>query len=189
MGKVEKDTSDRSNDMENMTEMHQLPDNADIRSHLEDAYFADSFHTDIQYHGQSAMDVYIDLMQATPKWVTTLMALRNKIVGLFGLKNLGSMTEIDRTKSAADYQVGDKVGIFSLYSKSASEVIVEDRDKHLNVKLSFTIEPNGNKAKVHATSVVHVNNRLGRVYMFFVGPVHKIIVPNSLKQLPYAILS
>ncbi|NOH95987.1 DUF2867 domain-containing protein [Vibrio sp. 99-70-13A1] len=169
--------------------MNQLPDNADIRTHLEDAYFADSFYTDIQYQGQSAMDVYMDLMKATPKWVSVLMALRNKVVGLFGLKNLGNLTDVDTTKLAADYQVGDKIGIFSLYSKSETEVIVEDRDNHLNVKLSFKIEPNGNTAKVHATSVVHVKNKLGRVYMFFVGPVHKIIVPSSLKQLPYAILS
>ncbi|MEO9273389.1 DUF2867 domain-containing protein [Marinomonas sp. 5E14-1] len=56
----------------------------------------------------------------------------------------------------------------------------------MSVKVSFYIEPNGSTACVHASTVVHVNNTFGKVYMFFVAPVHKLIVPSSLKTLPQA---
>jgi hypothetical protein len=36
--------------------------------------------------------------------------------------------------------------------------------------------------KVAITTVVHVNNFLGRFYLFFVVPVHKIIVPALLSR-------
>jgi 3-polyprenyl-4-hydroxybenzoate decarboxylase len=45
------------------------------------------------------------------------------------------------------------------------------------------LEPDGEHAIVHVTTVVHVNNALGKLYMFFVAPLHKIIVPCSLKTL------
>lgn len=112
------------------------------------------------------------------------MSLRNQVVSKLGLKNLGSLSDIDKHKSAADYNVGDRIGVFTLFSSFHNEVILEDRDKHLNVKVSFYVEPNGNTARVYVSTVVHVNNMFGKVYMFFVAPVHKLIVPSSLKSLP-----
>ena len=120
-----------------------------------------------------------------PSWVNALMSLRNQVVSKLGLKNLGSFSNIQQGKLAADYEVGDRVGIFILYDNTHQEVILEDQDKHLGVKLSFYIDPeiDGGSAKVHATTVVHVNNTLGKVYMFLVKPAHKVIVPVTLKRL------
>ncbi|WP_342029478.1 DUF2867 domain-containing protein [Vibrio sp. S9_S30] len=129
------------------------------------------------------MDVCLDLMSQSPQWVNTLMDLRNRIVSVFGLKNLGRMRDLQSNKEAADYRVGDRVGIFTLHSINQQEVILEDDDKHLNVKVSFYLEAQRDNIQVHATTVVHVYNNLGRVYMLFVTPVHKIIVPSSLKTL------
>ncbi|WP_419723785.1 DUF2867 domain-containing protein [Vibrio sinaloensis] len=36
---------------------------------------------------------------------------------------------------------------------------------------------------MYVTTVVHIKNWLGRVYMLPVAPMHKIIVPSSLKAL------
>ncbi|WP_269190055.1 DUF2867 domain-containing protein [Vibrio nigripulchritudo] len=60
---------------------------------------------------------------------------------------------------------------------------MEDDDKHLNVKVSLFLEDKGEYTKVYATTTVHVYNMLGRAYMFFVTPAHKVIVPASLKNL------
>nr|WP_087016987.1 DUF2867 domain-containing protein [Thaumasiovibrio subtropicus] len=53
----------------------------------------------------------------------------------------------------------------------------------LNVQVSFLIEPLGDTTVVHASTSVHVNNDLGKIYMLFVEPMHKIIVPRSLKNI------
>ena len=41
-------------------------------------------------------------------------------------------------------------------------------------------------AEKTVNAVVHVKNTSGKIYMFFVEPIHKIIVPSILKQLPQA---
>lgn len=166
--------------------MEHIPSNTKIKSYVADSYFSDCFSSIIRYKNQSALDVYLLIAREMPRWIDVLMSLRNKIVSKIGLKNLGKLSEIDFSKSSAGYEIGDRVGIFTLYANSHNEVILEDRDKHLNVKVSFYIEPDGDTAKVYASTVVHVNNNLGKVYMFFIGPVHKIIVPSSLKKLPKA---
>ncbi|WP_116899498.1 DUF2867 domain-containing protein, partial [Vibrio parahaemolyticus] len=51
---------------------------------------------------------------------------------------------------------------------------------------SFLLDVIGDKITVHVTTVVHVHNMFGKVYMFFVAPVHKLIVPSSLKTLAQA---
>ncbi|NTS75794.1 DUF2867 domain-containing protein [Catenovulum sp. SM1970] len=161
------------------------PTQARVFELTDDAYFKDSFQCQIDYQGESAFDLYKVMVETMPSWVNKLMALRNKIVKQLGLKNLGQMADFDVSKPESEYQVGDALGIFRIYSISRDELIVEDKDKHLNVRLSFYVEPEreANKAKLIATSVVHIHNNLGRVYMTFVGPVHKRIVPTSMKKI------
>lgn len=160
-----------------------IPENTMLQDSLESAYFVDSFSTKIRYDGQTALDVYFVIAKNTPSWVARLMALRNLIVSKLGLKYLGQMDEFDHSKVSGDFKPGDTIGIFKIAANSKHEVVLEDRDKHLDVRVSFLVEPDGKYAIVHATTVVHVNNLFGKVYMFFVAPIHKIIVPCSLKQL------
>ncbi|MBY4675231.1 DUF2867 domain-containing protein [Marinobacterium arenosum] len=163
-----------------------IPGSSEVWTLMKGAYFYDSHSTKIRYDNQSALDVYFVIVRETPGWVNWLMSMRNKIVSKLGLKNLGHMSDIDFNKPSCDYKVGDRVGIFTVYANSNQEVILEDKDKHLDVRVSFYIEPEGDIATVHASTVVHVKNMLGKVYMFFVAPVHKIIVPTTLKKLPKA---
>lgn len=160
-----------------------LPAEADIHPYLPQAYFADSFSIELPYQGESALQIYFEMVNRTPKWVNVLMDLRNRIVSKLGLKHLGRLGDVDDKKPTEDYQVGDQVGIFSIVSLRHDEIVVEDCDKHLNVRLSFLLVPKGNMATLHATTVVHVKNRFGKIYMFFVAPVHKVIVPKSLNTL------
>jgi len=163
--------------------MAEIPKEAQIYQYVEEAYFSDCFSSSIDGESKTAMDVALDLNKATPKWVDYLMALRNKVVSRIGLKDLGVLSNISKEKAANDYQVGDQVGIFTLHHKAVNEVILEDDDKHLNVKVSLYLEPKDGVVKVSISTVVHVYNRLGRFYMFFVGPVHKIIVPAVIAKL------
>jgi hypothetical protein len=64
------------------------------------------------------------------------MQVRNRIVPMLGLKDIGRMGALDNTKSVKQYQVGDKVGIFSLLFISENEVILGDSDRRSSLDLS-----------------------------------------------------
>lgn len=160
-----------------------IPRSAKINEWLEGAYFSDTFTHYTVNKGQTAMQVWLDMIRKTPPWVDRLMRLRNRLVSLFGIKNLGLLGDVIPAKQACDYLVGDQVGIFQVFYSSERELILEDKDKHLDVKLSLLLKPEGELLKLYVTTVVHVNNRLGKAYMFLVAPVHKKVVPASLAQL------
>ncbi|MGO2512765.1 DUF2867 domain-containing protein [Marinomonas sp. BSi20584] len=164
--------------------MNNPPRKAAISLMTDNAYFMDCFVGYVVNKNQTAMEIWLSMAKEAPEWFNFLMSLRNRIVSCLGLKDLGALGDIISSKQADDYLEGDRVGIFSVFMNEANEVILEDNDKHLNVRLSLYIESEDDVQKVSITTVVHVNNRLGKAYMLFVGPVHKLIVPAILSRLP-----
>ncbi len=153
----------------------EVPYGSEIIKLLPGAYFFDSYQAPFENKNHTAIEIYLSTIRNTPLWVNRLMTLRNKVVSKLGLKDLGHLDELEWSKPVGDYQVGDRVGIFTIYSISEQEVILEDSDRHLDVKLS--IYKNSDEETFSITTIVHVHNLAGRVYMFFVAPVHKRIVP------------
>lgn len=160
----------------------KVPTKSILRRELDTAYFCDCFEKPIKNNDKTALELYLEAVRHMPAWINFLMRLRNRIVGLFGLKNLGQLGDVEKTKDPVDYKVGDRVGIFSIVSITDQEVILGDADKHLSAQISVykNLWP---EHKVSVTTMVHVNNLLGRVYLFFVVPVHKIIVPAMLARM------
>lgn len=146
---------------------------------LPGAYFHDCYQLAVPDDGASALDLYLHVVRQTPRWVNLLMAVRNWLVGLVGLKNLGHLGALDHARPAGDYRVGDRVGIFSLLYETPDEVLLGDSDKHLDVVLSVCKAPHG---AISVSTVVHVHNWLGRLYMLPVTPLHKLIVRSMLKR-------
>ncbi|SDF51775.1 MULTISPECIES: DUF2867 domain-containing protein [unclassified Duganella] len=158
-----------------------IPQQTEISQHLRGADFHDCYTTDLAPTPLSALELYLRVAATTPGWVNAAMALRNRIVQLVGLKNLGLLSDIDPAKPASAYQVGDRVGIFTINYLSEQEVILGDSDKHLNVSLSVCKLP----GKVAISTVVHTRNALGRLYMLFVAPAHRRIVPATLRKASF----
>lgn len=159
-----------------------VPSSSGIAKQLRGADFFDSYEMPLDHRGRPALEIYLDVIRTTPGWFDFLMATRNRLVSLLGLKNLGHLGEVALGKEASAYQVGDRIGIFSLLSASDDEVILGDSDKHLDVKVSFYKLGNGAQESVAVSTVVHIHNLLGRVYMFFVAPLHERIVPAILAR-------
>ncbi len=107
---------------------------------------------------------------------------------MVGLKNLGAFDQIDMSKSEKDYKAGDRVGIFTLISNTFDEVLLGDKDKHLDVTLSVhrAVEDNAGVVVVTFTTVVHVHNLPGRLYMLVVAPMHRMIAPSVLTAVARA---
>lgn len=113
------------------------------------------------------------------------MGARNRIAQSVGLKNLGSLDNLDSTRDPGTYKPGDRVGIFTLFETSFDEVLLGDKDKHLNVVLSVhrVLAPDQQTVQVTLTTIVHVKNWLGRLYMLPVTPAHRIIAPAVLARI------
>jgi hypothetical protein len=158
------------------------PNGSAIRSLLPGAYFHDAWVVEAGDPSLSALDQFLKAAAATPSWVNQLMSLRNTLVGLVGLKNLGSLPSAQPSHS---YRPGQRVGIFTLISATEDEAVLGDSDKHLDVTLSvFKSRPEpGSAVMVTVTTVVHVHNLLGRLYMLPVTPLHKLIVPSVMRAV------
>ena len=61
---------------------------------------------------------------------------------------------------------------------SDEEIILADSDKHLNVEVSVYKV----RSQIAVSTVAHSHNALGRFYRLFVTPLHKRIVPASMRQ-------
>ncbi len=154
-----------------------VPGNSKIHTYLPGADFAGCHVPPAVPVSASALELYLAIMARSPTWFDALMTIRNRVGGIFGIKTLtGGMSS---RQTAAALQIGDRVVMFSLLYQSESEVILEDRDRHLDVKLSLCKLEDGMAA---ISTVVHVHNWLGRAYMFFVAPVHRLIVPIMLAR-------
>lgn len=160
----------------------KVPAKSILRTELDTAYFCDCFEMPIKSNNRTALELYLGAVRHTPKWINFLMRLRNRVVALFGLKDLGQLSDVETAKDPASYKVGDRVGIFSIISMTDQEVVLGDTDKHLNAQVSvYKNSDSGHRVSI--TTMVHVNNLLGRVYLFFVVPVHKVIVPSMLVRM------
>ena len=158
-----------------------VPINSEVFKTLSGSYYSDSYSFCSSKPGRVALQIWIDHASKIPSWVNFLMAGRNKIVSVFGLNNIGHLGDLDANKLLSEYQVGDRVGIFTLLFLSDNEIILGDSDKHLDVNVSVHTEV-GKPHEVSISTVVHVHNFLGKLYMLFVKPMHKLIVPSSIKR-------
>ncbi|WP_434631820.1 DUF2867 domain-containing protein [Chromobacterium sp. CV08] len=157
------------------------PAGSRIAARLAGADFADAWSVRAAEPQLSALGQFLRVAAATPRWVENCMRLRNRVVRLFGLKDLGGLSDV-ATRPPEAFLPGDRVGIFTLLENGEDEVLLGDSDKHLDVVLSVhrARQADGG-AVLTLTTVVHVHNLLGRLYMLPVTPMHRLIAPATLR--------
>jgi hypothetical protein len=128
-------------------------------------------------------DVAKAFLKPRPKWVDTLFTLRNKIVSLFGLKTPNNKMDTERPDNFK-FEVGERVGLFKVFSRTTNELVMGEDDKHLNFRVSLLLkefENDKSTKTITVTTLVIYNNWFGRFYFFPVKPFHKLIVRSGLK--------
>jgi hypothetical protein len=121
-----------------------------------------------------------------PKWIDSLLIVRNKIVGIFGLKTSGQLPDAQQQLNSYKFEVGEQLNIFKLFERTENELILGENDKHLNFRVSLLLEKLGNginERKLSLTTTVKYNNLFGRIYFLPVKPIHNIIVKISIKEI------
>jgi Protein of unknown function (DUF2867) len=171
--------------MNNLPYETTAPTKSKAKALLAGSYFHDAWAIAPAEPELDALGQFLRVAARTPQWIDRLMGIRNSVVGLFGLKDLGRLSQITPDKKSADYVVGDRVGIFTLISKTDEEVLLGDNDSHLAVVVSVhkATDLSGPKPVVTVTTVVHVKNWLGRLYMLPVAPAHRVIARAMVKAV------
>ena len=167
-----------------MVQSVPIPEACQLAAKQHDADLADAYQVLVPASTLTATEIYRAITRQTPAWVESLMRLRNRVVQPFGLKNLGAMSAVH----AGEAVPGQRMGLFEVVSSRPHELVLQDDDKHLVVQLSVLKQAHDEvHDKLTLSTVVHIHNTLGRVYMLFVGPAHKVIAPAVVRRAPQAV--
>ena len=149
------------------------PHTKGIKNCLKKVDFKDTFST--TNHTNSLEEVARLVFDKMPPWIERLMNLRNYLVKFMGLK-----TQIPEDYHPR-YEVGGYIGFFKIYAIYADEIIMGADDKHLNFRAS--IYDSQEKAfNIKVSTLVEYNRMMGRIYMFFVKPFHRLVVKRMVRQ-------
>lgn len=139
---------------------------------LPEADWADSYSVRLDRKDLVPMEVASELMGRAPRWVGVLLKIRNRIVGLFGLKS----AELELTDQ-------DRIGGFPVIDHDSERVLLGFDDRHLDFRIIVAVEVEGNGHQhVSLTTLVKRHNLFGRIYILVVTPFHKLIVKTFLKR-------
>ncbi|THD52554.1 MAG: DUF2867 domain-containing protein [Bradyrhizobium sp.] len=155
-----------------------VPDESALKPTLADADFYDAYEAPLNTAMLSPTEIFLRASRSTPRWVDDLMAIRNHIVRLFGLKDVGALKVAAKAPDA--YEVGDRLGIFSIFGKTEKELLLGIDDRHLDVRVSVLKSQRNGLPHYVVSTVVHVHNLLGRVYMAPVGRIHPFVVRSMM---------
>ena len=155
-----------------------VPDDSVLRPWLAGADFYDAYEAPLTTATLSPAEIFVRASRSTPRWVDDLMSIRNRILRLFGLKDVGAMKAAARAPDA--YQVGDRLGIFSIFGKTENELLLGIDDRHLDVRVSVLKSQRNGLPHYVVSTVVHVHNLLGRLYMAPVGRIHPFVVRSMM---------
>ncbi len=158
-----------------------IPADSALSRTLADADFHDAYEAPLVDPALSPTEIFLIASRATPGWVDFAMSLRNRIVQLVGLKDVGSMRNANN-RSAADYRVGDALGIFNVLGKSENELLLGIDDRHLDVRVSVMKAQRDGLPRYVVSTVVHAHNWLGHFYMAPVGRIHPIVVKAMMRR-------
>ena len=166
----------------------ELPENSLLKTDNVTYDYIDSFQGQFidKFQKIGTTEIGKSFFSSGPKWIDKLFAFRNKLVGLFGLKTSGKITDRQKMLDNFKCEKGEQIGLFKVFDKTADEIILGEDDKHLNFRVSLLIDKqNENKTDKNLiiSTTVKFNNWFGRLYFLPVRPFHKLIVPAMLKGI------
>ena len=165
-----------------------IPDQSLLKEDLKLFGYMDSFRAYHVTNGQTiSLNKFVKLfLYSSPKWVDSLMAVRDGIVRIFGLKTSDQLTEEEKHPDVGDLKPGQQLGIFKVFAITPNEIILGEDDKHLNFRVSLLIQPateTSTETILSITTAVKFNNLFGKLYFLPVKPFHRLIVYNSIKNI------
>lgn len=142
------------------------------RRWIESAYFRDSYRAPLRHAQAGAVEIFTAIFAHHPLWMKMALIVRNRLASFCGL-DAPTAREILHPEFKRRYVVGDKIGVWPIFSVSETELVAGRDNKHLDFRLSVLRVADGETASVVVSTICTVHNTFGKVYLFFVTPFHK----------------
>lgn len=141
-----------------------------IRDWYPGASLADSFAVALPPQAPADIDTLATLLFADPPlWFTILLAIRDRVVTLFGVKASHAL-------AAADH-----IAFFPVLSRSRDEITIGVDDSHLDFRGSVLLRRP--ERLLVLTTAVRCHNLLGRAYLAVILPFHILVAKSLLRRL------
>jgi len=165
---------------------NEIPAESILKNNGQSFNYTDSFQGEI-LNRNSDIDIITAgrlFLSSGPEWADSLMSLRDKAAGLFGLKTSADLHEGQKNPEKIKFEPGEQLGIFKLFDKTDNELILGEDDKHLSYRVSVLLKNlHKNRKALSLTTCVKYHNFFGRLYFIPVKPVHELIVKSTLKNI------
>jgi hypothetical protein len=160
--------------------IREIKPDVDCDSLLAGAQFADAFRITVADTSLDARHAAERIFSRNPRWVQSLLDLRNAIVAPFGLKTSGA------DAVSAQGMTRGMIGLFPVLSETPERLIAGFNDHHLDFRVVVDVLPAGGGREVTATTLVLTHNWFGRAYLTAIMPFHRMIAKTLLKQVSQA---
>ncbi len=118
------------------------------------------------------VDVFFGIFAHQPRWMKLILIVRNKVASLAGL-DAPTASEIFHVEIKDRYVVGEKIGVWPIFSLSEDEIVAGRNNKHMDFRLSVLKVLDGDRTSVVVSTICTVHNLAGKLYLFFVVPFHR----------------
>lgn len=146
---------------------------------LAGAGFADAYRLIVEGPVLDATAAANRIFSRTPRWISALLALRNRLGAPIGLKGTDE-TVLDAKLPPAKRR---RIGFFPVVSEARDRVVMGFDDWHLDFRVVVDVAALGaDRQETIATTLVRTHNRIGRAYLTFIMPFHRVIVRTMLAQ-------
>jgi hypothetical protein len=147
---------------------------ASLRPVLPAYNFADAFSTAIPGENLTARAAAERAFRHEPRWLKTLLGLRNGLANIAGLKSTSDVV-------ASNASI---LGGFPIVSEAPERVVLGFDDVHLDFRIvvGAVVSAPGNTT-VTVSTLVQTHNLMGRVYLLAILPFHKLIARTLIKKI------
>ena len=153
--------------------IREIEPDVDREQVLAGAQFADAFRVTVADASLNARAAAEQMFSRNPRWVQSLVDLRNAIVAPFGLK----------TSGMNDASTRGMIGLFPVLSETPQRLIAGFNDHHLDFRVVVDVAPADHGQQITATTLVLTHNWFGRAYLGVILPFHRMIARTLLGQV------
>jgi len=159
-----------------------IPRNSQIFHGFGEAHYNDAYQVDLSIPPTPSPQIALLFFKSFPPSFILLLKLRENLAKLVGLKNAKGQD------LKAELQVftgarGESIGLFHVIENHKNELIMGERDRHLDFRIGFHIQERPGGYKLSLITLVRFNHWSGRAYFFPVGRIHRWFMPRILRQM------
>jgi hypothetical protein len=151
------------------------------RELIDRAYYCDAYRAPLVRKELGIVDIFFAIFAHHPPWMKLLLIVRNTLASLAGL-DAPAASEILHVTIRDRYALGERIGVWRIFSLGEAELVAGGNNKHLDFRVSVLKAQDGDETSVVVSTICTVHNLSGRLYLFFVVPMHRYGVRKLLEN-------